>query len=99
MEYGFFPPCPFYKLTGLQCPGCGSQRAIHSLLNGNITQAFGYNPLMVLSIPYLLGGYILRVFAKQDDRIHALYLRLYHGKAVFAVLIVVLVFAVGRNMI
>ena len=24
-----FPRCPFYVLTGLKCPGCGSQLALH----------------------------------------------------------------------
>ena len=29
----FFPSCPFYTATGWQCPGCGSQRAIHELFD------------------------------------------------------------------
>ncbi|MDE7397749.1 MAG: DUF2752 domain-containing protein, partial [Muribaculum sp.] len=28
----WFPKCLFRQLTGLECPGCGSQRAIHALL-------------------------------------------------------------------
>ena len=48
-----FPPCPLYWLTGLYCPGCGSLRAMHLLLHGNIKGAFGMNPLMVLSLPVL----------------------------------------------
>ena len=28
-----FPQCPFHMLTGYYCPGCGSQRAVHSLLH------------------------------------------------------------------
>ncbi len=24
----YFPKCPFRELTGLKCPGCGSQRAV-----------------------------------------------------------------------
>ena len=49
-----FPRCPFLMLTGWQCPGCGSQRAIHSLLHLDIVAAWRYNALLVLSIPYLL---------------------------------------------
>jgi len=29
----WFPRCPFFVLTGYYCPGCGSQRAIHSFLH------------------------------------------------------------------
>lgn len=49
-----FPKCPFLMLTGFRCPGCGSQRAVHSLLHLDIAQAFSYNALLVLSLPILL---------------------------------------------
>ena len=44
---GFFPACPFHTLTGLYCPGCGSQRSFSSLLHGNILQALQYNVLLI----------------------------------------------------
>jgi hypothetical protein len=49
----FFPPCPFHLITGLWCPGCGSGRALHGLLHGDILHALDLNPLMVLSLPFL----------------------------------------------
>ena len=49
-----FPPCPFYKLTSLYCPGCGSTRACHALLRGNLSHAISMNPLLVLSIPIVI---------------------------------------------
>ena len=55
----FFPKCPFHMLTGLKCAGCGSQRAIHQLLNLHIGEAFSYNAALVLSIPlvaFLIGA-------------------------------------------
>ncbi|AXT55713.1 DUF2752 domain-containing protein [Aquimarina sp. MMG015] len=45
---GFFPSCPFHSLTGYHCPGCGSQRAIHDLLNGRILHALQHNLLFVI---------------------------------------------------
>ncbi|MCP3962891.1 MAG: DUF2752 domain-containing protein [bacterium] len=51
---GFLPPCPFHELSGLHCPGCGSTRALHHLLNGHLGAAFGLNLLMVISLPFLL---------------------------------------------
>jgi len=49
------PPCPFHWLTGHHCPGCGSLRALHQLLHGNLATALSLNPLMVVSLPVLAG--------------------------------------------
>ncbi len=51
-----FPPCPFHYLTGLYCPGCGSLRALHQLLNGHPLAALALNPLMVVFLPFVLYG-------------------------------------------
>ena len=48
-----FPTCPFLSLTGCYCPGCGTLRALHQLLNGNIVKALGYNVLTVAMLPFL----------------------------------------------
>ncbi len=42
-------PCPFKYLTGIDCPGCGYQRSVIELLQGNIKQSFIlYPPTMPL---------------------------------------------------
>ena len=46
-------PCPFHRLTGLWCPGCGLTRGTHQLLTGHPMRALGYNiftPLMLVLI-------------------------------------------------
>ncbi len=48
---GFYPSCPFFALTGWYCPGCGSTRALHQLLHGNLGTAFDLNPLLVMALP------------------------------------------------
>lgn len=46
--------CPFYRLTGLYCPGCGSGRAVQALYHGHLIQAVRYNILLpVLGLPSL----------------------------------------------
>ncbi|WP_313398867.1 DUF2752 domain-containing protein [Stenotrophomonas sp.] len=44
------PSCPFYALTGIWCPGCGSTRCLHALVHGDLAQAMSMNPLLVVSI-------------------------------------------------
>ena len=59
--YGFFDPvyipifprCPFYVATGFQCPGCGSQRALHYLLHGNFGTAWHYNAGLLVAVVLL----------------------------------------------
>ena len=58
----FFPKCPFLMLTGIKCPECGSQRAIHALLHADIKTAFSYNALLVLSIPYVILLLCVRIY-------------------------------------
>jgi hypothetical protein len=51
-----FPPCPARYLTGWYCPGCGSLRAIHQLLHGNLYAAWAMNPMTVVLLPFLIYG-------------------------------------------
>jgi hypothetical protein len=48
---GLYPRCGFHALTGLNCPACGSLRALHHLLHGGIAAAFKCNPLLVVLLP------------------------------------------------
>lgn len=50
------PPCPTHALFNLYCPGCGSLRSLHSLLNGHILQAWRYNPLVLCVLPIVCLG-------------------------------------------
>src|ERR1041385_3639218 len=52
-QYPFYPRCPLYVWTGLYCPGCGSLRAVHSLLHGDFLSALRFNSLLILSSPFL----------------------------------------------
>lgn len=48
-----FPKCIVLVLTGYKCPGCGTQRAIHALLHGNVAAAWHYNAMMVTALPVM----------------------------------------------
>ena len=52
-EHGFFPRCYFHAATGLNCPGCGSLRALHQLLHGHIVEAIRLNALLMLGLSAL----------------------------------------------
>ena len=54
---GVFPVCPFHQVTGLWCPGCGTTRALHQLLHGNVAAAFRFNALSMALLP--VAGYLI----------------------------------------
>lgn len=47
------PPCFFHTLTHLYCPGCGTTRALHALLHGQLALAVQMNPLTVIVLPLI----------------------------------------------
>jgi hypothetical protein len=54
----WFPKCPFRLLTGMQCPGCGATRAFYQLLHLHPIAAFKLNPLMILTLPFIVYGFL-----------------------------------------
>jgi hypothetical protein len=89
---GFYPPCPFHAITGFYCPGCGSLRAIHQLLYGNPAVAFGLNPLMILSLPFL--GCALIYYTVKPSLPGAYIPALW----IWAILLIIVLFWVLRNI-
>lgn len=46
--------CPFWKLTGLLCPGCGVTRMCLALLRLDAAAAWRANAALLLALPVLL---------------------------------------------
>jgi len=45
--------CPFKKLTGFDCPGCGFQRSLLALLQGDVVKSLQLYPA---TIPIIITG-------------------------------------------
>ncbi|HMM01651.1 MAG: DUF2752 domain-containing protein [Dysgonomonas sp.] len=97
-ESSLFPKCPFHTITGLDCPGCGSQRAVHHLLHLQIKDAFTSNPLLIVAIPYIL-TYTYLEYLGGKEKYPRVRQSLYSRKAIYAVLLVIILFWIGRNLI
>lgn len=95
----YFPKCPFLALTGLECPGCGSQRAIHHLLNLELIAAMRENALMVIAIPYIATGIALDSIKRPSEKISSARQRFYGRYAMILSLVTILIFWVVRNLI
>lgn len=96
-SYVIFPKCPFLVATGLECPGCGTQRAVHHLLHLNIGKALKYNAFMVFAVPYVLLGVYTEYLGgkKRHPRIQ----RIFFGRwSALVVLVIILSFWIIRNL-
>lgn len=97
-ETPWFPKCPFRMLTGLECPGCGSQRAVHHLLHFDIRGALTENMLLVIAIPYLVVGFIFDIIPTNNEAALKWRKRLFGTTAILIVLTIVILFWVLRNV-
>lgn len=80
---------------GLRCPGCGSQRAIHSLLHLQFKEAFLFNPLVIISIPFLI---LLAAAALTKESHPEFYSRIKAGAVSKALLAIVIGWWIFRNI-
>lgn len=95
----YMPRCLFYSLTGYMCPGCGSQRALHALLHLDIPSAFAFNPLMVISLPYVLLGVLLSFFDKDKTWVQWVRVNMFGIHAVCLWGLIIILYWILRNII
>lgn len=94
--HGWVPRCMVLTLTGLRCPGCGSQRLLHALFTGHPAEAFGYNPFLFCLLPVLVWLVWLETQRKRRPRLYA---RVHHPAVMISTLAVILLWMVLRNLL
>lgn len=92
----YFLKCPLKSISGYDCAGCGIQRAFHELLHFRILKAFQYNPLFVISIPFLVFLLFLN-FSKNEKLKTSVKKYIFHKNFIILLLIIVFVFSLLRN--
>lgn len=92
----FFPRCPFYALTKLKCPGCGSQRALHEMLHGNILDAVKYNALLVFSVPFIAFALYIEL---NKNKYNQLYVKLSSRQFATTYFVIIIIWWILRNII
>lgn len=92
-QHGGFPACPFFRLTGLYCTGCGSQRALHDLVHGHWASSLGHNLLLLPALALVIWHLAASIY--QGEKIKS---PLAAVRAPRVILWVILVFSVLRNL-
>lgn len=93
---GHYPGCPTKLLVGLDCPFCGSLRATHDLLHGDLGSALGLNAVTVLVIlPLIAAVYVLWVYRRWRGEEFSLEFPTW---ATGSMVVLLLVFTIVRNV-
>ena len=91
-----FPKCPVKLLTGLQCPGCGIQRAAHHLLQGDFYGAISQNWFLLLALPFLLLLLVSRSFLPGNSPVRKF---LWGAPGCYFYLIIYIAWFIVRNIL
>lgn len=96
-EGGLKLACPIRFFTGYYCPGCGAGRACYALLHRQLYQAFRYNPLLVIVLPWLIMYYAVcgiqwLIYGKENVSIHI------PERIPVVILVIFLIYGVVRNI-
>jgi len=86
--------CLFKRLTGVPCPGCGTVRSLHLLMQGDVAASLLTNPLGLLLVLLLLSAAVLLVRDawRNDDLLY----RLMHRRWPPATLAAVAIFTLAN---
>jgi hypothetical protein len=90
------PSCPVAAFLHLDCPGCGTTRALTALAHGDIWSALDHNVLTVAALPVIVVAFVWWIIPRWKP---AWARRLAASTAVpRAVLAAVVVFTIVRNV-
>ena len=93
---GFPIACPFKHVTGLDCPGCGSTRALGALTRLDVAAAFDHNAVVPVALLFIVAAWATWAWAVWQGRSRA---DLPSGRwQVATVGLVLVAFAVLRNL-
>lgn len=92
---GFFPVCPLYAMTGLNCPGCGLTRGFHALFHGDVWGALHFNALLPVYLFVFI--YLLASMFSVAVRGRGLTLNIFRPNRIWSFLVIAVVFGVARN--
>ncbi len=62
--------CPFKRVTGLPCPGCGMTRAFWEMAGGNLKKALAFNPFSVVLLGLALADLALGERARRLEGVY-----------------------------
>ena len=94
---GYGIPCLIYERTGFYCPGCGITRMIFALMRFDIPEAFRYNQLLFILLPFLIAYFVYNVYLYIVDKKDTVLKKI--SNYVFIILLIIVIgWGIIRNL-
>ena len=90
------PGCFIYQNTGIFCPGCGLQRALHAFFTGDFALAFSMNPLVFLALVILCIDFLFLLL--KWERLRLVPPIVNSHAALITIVVILVLFMVLRNV-
>ncbi len=94
--FEIYIPCPIHYITGFYCPGCGITRLIYSMLKLDFYQAFRYNPLLFIMLPFFIFFIINDIYSKIKNK-EPLYRKVPNYVYIF-IIVLLIIYGILRNI-
>lgn len=94
MQAQWFPKCPSKYVTGYDCPGCGTSRALHALMHGDVAAAWHFNAAIFFAIPLIL-FLVAGTVAGPHSRLRRIS---QHPALTIGVTVAIVAWTIGRNL-
>lgn len=97
IKTGLYLPCLFRSVTGYLCPGCGATRMFLSLMQLDPVKAFHYNPMLLVTLPFLL--YIVIAMCRNYINHGSLQVGRKTERLALVLIVLFIIFGIIRNII
>ncbi len=95
--FNIYLRCPIYETFHVYCPGCGLTRMLLSILKLNFYQAFRYNPLVFIMLPFSLFLLIEKLYSEYKNK-KSLYSKI-PNYVWYIILVILIAYGILRNII
>lgn len=94
--FNIYLRCPIHEIFHVYCPGCGLTRMLLSILKLDFYQAFRYNPLLFIMLPFSLLLLFENIYSESKNK-KSMYKKI-PNCIWYTIIVLLLIYGVLRNI-
>ena len=92
-KFHIYIDCPINKTIGLYCTGCGITTMLLSILQLDFYQAFRYNPLLFICLPFFIFFVIEGITSKKEPLYNKIPTKIW-----IMIIVIFIIYGILRNI-